>query len=339
MLKILLLVTLCVITSFIHVAKLCYAEEINLMNNYDKWYIKYEESSNHMQNGYYKIRLDIYPEYNSSSFNSHYIYFYDSTIKQSYWRLLPVACIFIKVDINTTKDSIQTLIQDRFTPYFVDMLDKYSSLQDHHSLEPLMSEFCKNIVTKSNAFDIIQINQTLKNIDLEGINQDTYKGISLSKSVYVGSDAIDRSSGLSIVNYTLANVDEPVNEDGNITNVNIYNIDDTYDTVVGIADVDGSNLETLSYEEIGFVLGGGEQQYYGLELSALENNVIEVHAVSGGTAMIERGTTADKMYYRVSTSIPHASLEFGTSTGPISLEGLGNSSPPSQMFIPRININ
>jgi hypothetical protein len=142
-------------------------------------------------------------------------------------------------------------------------------------------------------------------------------------TIYIGSAAIDRSSSIDIF-YTIIELNNPANETGKITIVEIWRNYGTQN--VEVATFVGSNpYSTRDLEALGPVAPGSKQTFSGLDMDVATGDYIGIYSSGGG---IEFDTGGGGYRYKLGDYIPCTNQNFSfAGGGPMSLYGEGSSTP------------
>lgn len=147
----------------------------------------------------------------------------------------------------------------------------------------------------------------------------------LAVDIDIGSPAIDRGSVRQPL-YTYVNEDNPANEDGTITQVEIYAVDgqDLVNCEVAIFFVvSGDNLSTRDTEYIGAVVGGAKRTF-AVDLDVKAGDFIGIYFTAGQIESIGSGFVG--VWSKYGDQIPCTDVGFSSfGDDAISLYGTGTT--------------
>ena len=142
-------------------------------------------------------------------------------------------------------------------------------------------------------------------------------------AIDVGSAAINRAT-TSTANYTIVLLDNPANETGKITSVEIWAASNITGCKVATFSGSGTTYTSRDFETIGAVTSGSKQTFTGLDIDVVAGDFIGSYIATGG---IERDTGGGGgWYYRINDRIDGSPYAYTlAATLHASLYGIGIS--------------
>ena len=153
-----------------------------------------------------------------------------------------------------------------------------------------------------------------------------FQMVVLAIAIDIGAPAIDRGATLS--NYTVINKDNPANETGKITSIEIWaNVNLTGCEVATFFIVSGNNFSTRDTHAIGNVTAGSKQTFSGLDITVEAGDYIGIYA-PGGTMERDSSGGAGIWYVAGVDHIPCTNQTFTfLANNVMSLYGIGATTP------------
>lgn len=143
----------------------------------------------------------------------------------------------------------------------------------------------------------------------------------------VGTAAINRASELSTGGTTLILKDNPANESGTITSIEIWAATDLANCEIGIfTNVSGTNFTSRSNTTLGAVTSGSKQTFSGLSLAVQTGDYLGIYFSSGTIEMASTG--GEGYWYLAGDNIPCSDTTFtytASTTRILSLYGIGST--------------
>jgi hypothetical protein len=281
----------------------------------------------HVQNGFLKVRVDLYPDPADKTYALHYVDHFDREPTEAeladpaklalvpvHQELNPCLCHFIAVPGDITREQLLACLEQLFTPDCLATLDEALLLKDAiHRVSPFMRSQPKMAAAVVPASDrealVAAVNARLDRLELKG-EKGNPEDIE-PESIDVGPGAIDRANSNTPV-YTYVDGNNPANASGTLDTFSLWFGTNATGVKVGTGYGSGTVYTNRDGESLGNVTSGSMQTFTGLDCDVESGDYAMFYF---GTGFIEADTTGGTTcYYKSGDWFAQGQQTFSTSS-------------------------
>lgn len=326
--------------------------------------IKVNPTGTHIQHGFLKGRVDIFPGPTDRSYPIHYV---DKPViplggypgevdargnpvdREDYIRWLrslptikvlnPMFCHFVKINPNTTLTNLEAEIERILTPDVLASADAFlaeNSKVGFHKFAKLMRDSTRlgNGLVLPKGYSarglIVAANRKFANLRGELDGGGSILDIKAG-TIDVGDAATDRGTQAALANAPWISKGNPANGTGAITSIEMWALtsDLVNCEVANFIDEGSDVLSTRDFEVIGTVTFGSKQTFSGKDMNVATGDYIGTYWDGGGWLEADDSGGSGVWYGDGTDYIPCTSQAFTAAAGwAISLYGTGEESAP-----------